>query len=289
MRPDGRTRARYQEAVTARQPLWKAPSSVRPTGGVGVVWRPEPGRGRVGRSGSRVNSQRAREQRIDERLQRGALRLARPLDTVGPLSTGDVSCHGCLDPGADARVGEDPWHSLCVLYWQGRSEVLRSERIPHTPPGPGISPARPRWVIVAPIGRVDTYAALRRRFGRSPWVNVVMDRRQQQEAAPVERRTVQRRTAANLVSEPSGFRFAHEVDGCAVYESRAPESGRCPDCGILVSVELPRFAEPPDRLELVVRHEVVPGGARHVGELQSLSPTGRVLLATRLAGRTRPG
>lgn len=166
--------------------------------------------------------------------------------------------------------------------------MLRSERIPHTQPGPGITPARSRWVIVVPIGRVDAYAALRRRFVRSPWVDVVMDRRQQQEAAPVERRTVQRRRAANLVSEPGSFRLAHQVEGCDVYESTAPESGRCPDCGVLVSVELPRFAEPPDRLELVVRHEMAPGGARHVGELQSLSPTGRVLLATRLAGRTRP-
>jgi hypothetical protein len=54
-----------------------------------------------------------------------------------------------------------------------------------------------------------------------------------------------------------------------------------------VSAELPRFAEPPVRLELVVHHEKTPTAARHVVEVQSFSPTGRVLLATRLAGRTR--
>jgi hypothetical protein len=63
------------------------------------------------------------------------------------------------------------------------------------------------------------------------------------------------------------------------------EAGRCPDCGILVSLELPRFAEPPVRLEVVLRHEEMPSGTRHVGELQSFSPTGRPLLATRLTGR----
>jgi hypothetical protein len=245
-----------------------------------------------------VSSQRVREQRIDERLQRGALGLARPSDTVLSISTGDVPCHGCLEPDADVRVWDHSWHSLCVLYWQGRSETVRSARIPHTQPGPGITPARSRWVIVVPIGRADTFAALRRRFARSPWVDVVMDRRhrgerrqqQAEEVPPVDRRTAQRRKAArdDRVSEPGAFRLAHQVDGCDVYESTAPESGRCPDCGILVRVELPRFAEPPAHLELVIRHETMPGGARHVGELQSLSPTGRVLLATRLAGQTRP-
>jgi hypothetical protein len=58
-------------------------------------------------------------------------------------------------------------------------------------------------------------------------------------------------------------------------------------CGATVSVDLPRFAEPPVRLELNVLHErVPPDRARHVVELQSLSATGRVLLATRLFART---
>jgi hypothetical protein len=53
-------------------------------------------------------------------------------------------------------------------------------------------------------------------------------------------------------------------------------------------VELPRFVEPPVRLELIIRHESGPAKdqPRHVVDLQSFSPTGRVLLATRLAGRT---
>jgi hypothetical protein len=238
-----------------------------------------------------MNSQRLREQRIDERLQGGALALATPSDTVQATPTSDAVCHGCLGPNADARVGDQPWHQLCGLYWQGRSEAVRSERIPHTPAGPGITPARSRWVIVVPVGRADTYAALRRRFGRSPWVDVVMDRRRGEGpphevgGAVVERRTASRRkTGTNAPTPESRFRLAHQLDGCDVYEATYPESRRCPDCGVLVSLELPD-SQPPVRLELGLRHEPTGHGVRHVGECQSLSATGRVLLSMRLVGR----
>jgi hypothetical protein len=56
----------------------------------------------------------------------------------------------------------------------------------------------------------------------------------------------------------------------------------------MVSVEMPRFAEPPVRLDLTVVHEdIQPDRARHTVELQSRSATGRVLLASRLFVRTR--
>jgi hypothetical protein len=240
-----------------------------------------------------MNSQRLREQRIEERLQAGALVLATPTDTVQPTPTSDTLCHGCLEPMADGRVGDQPWHQLCGLYWQGRSADVRSDRIPHTPAGPGMRPARSRWVIVVPVGRADTYAALRRRFGRSPWVDVLMDRRRGERRhgtaglPTVERRRTPRRKPAGRPAPPgdSLFRLAHQLDGCDVYEATSPEYGSCPDCGVLVSLELPRFAEPPVRLELVLLHEPTAHGVRHVGELQSLSATGRLLLSSRLVGR----
>jgi hypothetical protein len=243
-----------------------------------------------------VSSQRVREQRIVDRFHAGALTLAHPSDTAQPTSSGGY-CHGCTEPEADVRVGDQPWHTLCVVFWHGRSETLRDQRIPHTQPGSGITPARPRWVIVVPVDRPDAYAMLRRSFARSPWVDVVVDRRrgerrQAGEAAPaVERRTSgRRRKAAGDPAPEPAFRLAHRGDGCEVYEATAPEVTRCPECGATVSIELPRFVDPPVRLELVVRHEPTATGerARHVVELQSFSPTGRVLLATRLAGRTPP-
>jgi hypothetical protein len=84
------------------------------------------------------------------------------------------------------------------------------------------------------------------------------------------------------------FRLSHRGDGFDVFEATGPESGQCPQCGALVSVEMPRFAEPPVRLELTVVHEAIqPDRARHVVELQTRSATGRVLLASRLFVRTR--
>jgi len=123
--------------------------------------------------------------------------------------------------------------------------------------------------------------------GGSAWVDVVMDRRgglpHDRSGAPaVDRRRGGRR------SGDTAFRRAYRGDDFDVYEATAPLPGRCPHCGALVTVELPRFAEPPARLELAVRHELIlPVTVRHVVELQSLSATGRVLLATRLVVRTR--
>jgi hypothetical protein len=239
-----------------------------------------------------VNGQRVREQCIEDRLQRGILGLARPVDTVQPSAPSDRACLGCLELAADAQVGDASWHHLCALYWQGRSERLRGQRIPHTQSGPGITPVRSRWVIVVPVGRADTYAGLHRRFGRSPWVDIVMDRRQgdrrqlEGDVPLADRRIAQRRNAVkdDSTGEPL-FRLAHQLEGCDVYEATMPVSGACPECGVLVNFDLPRFAEPPVRLELLVRHESTPAGARHYGELQSFSPTGRVLLSTRLLGR----
>ena len=239
-----------------------------------------------------MNGQRVREPCIEDRLPRGILGLAGPVDTVLPTSPSDTACLGCRESAADARVGDAGWHHLCALYWQGRSERLRGQRIPYTQSGPGITPVRSRWVIVVPVGRGDTYTALRRRFGRSPWVDIVMDRRQgdrrqrQGDVPLVERRIAQRRHAVkdDSTGEPL-FRLAHQLEGGDVYEATRPEPGPCPECDVLVTFELPRFAEPPVRLELLVRHESTPTGPRHRGELQSFSPTGRVLLSTRLVGR----
>ena len=73
-----------------------------------------------------MNGQRVREPCIEDRLQRGILGLAGPVDTVLPTSPSDTACLGCLASAADARVGDAGWHHLCALYWQGRSERLQA-------------------------------------------------------------------------------------------------------------------------------------------------------------------
>ena len=135
---------------------------------------------------------------------------------------------------------------------------------------------------------------LRRSFGESSWVEVVVDRRRGERrqggdrASGVERRSVGRRGADRDPAQHPAFRLAQRGDGAEIYEATGPESGRCPQCGALLSVEMPRFTEPPGRLDLTVVHETIPPNrARHAVEVQSFSATGRVLLASRLLARTR--
>jgi pyruvate kinase len=77
--------------------------------------------------------------------------------------------------------------------------------------------------------------------------------------------------------------------GWEVYEATGPESGPYPECRALVSVELPRFVDPPVRLELVVRHEATPAAVRHVVELQAACRLAARLDVAVIATITRDG
>lgn len=254
-----------------------------------------------------VSSQRVREDRILEKLRLGTLPSATRLDTpeavraaIGTKPSGEGRCRGCDELQADAVVSEHPWHYLCFLFWQGRSEAVRQTHRAATPTpaeARGIVPQRARWVVVVKVNRPDAFTSLRRHFAGTSWVEVVVDRRRgERRQAPakanLERRRGGRRIADNDPTRVPSFRRAHRGDDFDVYEAIAPVPGQCPVCGVGLTVELPRFAEPPVRLELEVVHEAVsPDKARHAVELQSLSPTGRVLLATRLfaRGQNEPG
>ena len=233
-----------------------------------------------------MSSQRARENRIAEKLTSGTLRPAPP-DTPEAVRAsiskpdGENRCRGCDELQADSLVGDRPWHYLCFLYWQGRSETVRANDLSGIGGEQGLVPERSRWVIVVQADRPERYAALRRNFAGSRWVDVVVDRRGAQPAqGGGSTPETERRRAA--------FRQARRGADFEVYEATAPLAGRCPQCNETLSVELPRFAEPPVRLEISVVHEKVPPDrARHAVELQSLSATGRVLLASRLFARTQ--
>ena len=236
-----------------------------------------------------MNSQRAREKRIVEKLRSGALRPA-PRDapeagraSLSPNQGGESRCRGCDELQADSLVGDRPWHYLCFLYWQGRSETVRANDPSDIGGDQGLVPERSRWVIVVRADRPEKYAALRRNFAGSKWVDVVVDRRG---AQPDQ----DRGRAPGTERRVSAFRRAHRSADFEIYEATAPLAGRCPQCEETLSVELPRFAEPPVRLEISVVHEnVPPDRARHAVDLKSLSATGRVLLASRLFARTPAG
>ena len=148
-------------------------------------------------------------------------------------------------------------------------------------------------MIVTRVDRAEVYPALQRSFAGSAWVEVVVDRRRGERrrgTAPRadDQRLAGRRSADQHPAQTPPFRLAHRGDGFEAYEATGPAQDHCPECGAMVSIELPRFVEPPFRLDLTVVHEPIqPDRARHVVDLQSFSATGRVLLASRLFVRTR--
>lgn len=149
----------------------------------------------------------------------------------------------------------------------------------------------PRWIIVVQPSRPETLVSLRRTFQRSPWVEVLLDRRRgdrrQADAPPVvERRLADRRRREDDRTRVPDYRLAHRGEGHEVFESNSLAGARCPDCASTVRFEMPRFVEPPAHLELAVIHAAGEANRRrHFVELQSFTSTGRPLLASRVAAR----
>ncbi len=141
-------------------------------------------------------------------------------------------------------------------------------------------------------GDPTLYAAVGRRFAAAPWVAVIQDRRrgarrQAGDAPPVERRLVDRRTDQADSVQPRTHRLSQRQPGVAVYELMDLEASTdCPRCGTTVWFEMPRFGEPPLRLQLQVDHEdVAPRHSRHVVALEAFGATGRSLVSFRAVAR----
>jgi hypothetical protein len=150
---------------------------------------------------------------------------------------------------------------------------------------------RPRWILIVPVTRPEVYAKLRRTFQAAPWVEVIIDRRRgerrrRNELSDTERRLDDRRRKENDRTRVPEYRLAYHGDDYDVFEATALAGARCPECELTVRFEMPRFVEPPARLDLTVIHESVqPKHARHLVDLQSFTSTGRALLASRVTAR----
>lgn len=150
---------------------------------------------------------------------------------------------------------------------------------------------RPRWVIVVRKDRAELHRTLHGAFERSPWVEVVLDRRRdvrRHDAVlpEVERRMADRRATPGDPLRRATHRLAQSGDGFAVYEALGLAPAQCRTCSSTVWFEMPRFAEPPVRLVLNVEHETVQRKlARHFVALSAFGATGRLLVSSRVAAR----
>jgi hypothetical protein len=160
--------------------------------------------------------------------------------------------------------------------------------------------ARPHWIVVVHRDRPEVLARLRAMFAGSAWIEVLDDRRRGERRQPqatrtaaflAERRLGERRHVPGDRTRAPSYRLASRGDGFQIYEATGFAPARCPQCGATVLFEMPRFADPPARLDLRVIHEAVsahhPTNARHIVELDSFGPGGRLLLSSRTLARIR--
>jgi hypothetical protein len=150
----------------------------------------------------------------------------------------------------------------------------------------------PRWTVVVRASDATLYDRMRQRFLAAPWVAVILDRRRRdrrhtESLPPVERRLAQRRAERSDPSLPRTHRLSQRQPGVAVYELMDLEAATdCPTCRATVWFEMPRFSEPPLRLQLEVEHEdVAARHSRHFVGIDAFGAAGRPLLSSRAPGR----
>jgi hypothetical protein len=154
------------------------------------------------------------------------------------------------------------------------------------------------WILVIQPRERALFELLRKRLADTP-VTVLLDRRQRERRRGsmghgVDRRTVERRrrrSVAWLVPAE-----APEIRVPVTPPEARPDRARnadaltrpCPTCTAEVELDLPRFPQPPARLELTVSHVAANGrGPEHYVEIAAFTVTGRLLLSQRAPGRRR--
>jgi hypothetical protein len=136
------------------------------------------------------------------------------------------------------------------------------------------------------------YDKMRQRFLVVPWVAVILDRRRRDRRQveghpPMEQRLAERRSERRDPTLPRTHRLSQQQPGLAVYELVDVEAATdCPTCRATVWFEMPRFSEPPFRLQLEVEHEdVAARHSRHFVGIDAFGAAGRPLLSSRATGR----
>ena len=156
-----------------------------------------------------------------------------------------------------------------------------------------------RWYLVVKPDQRELFEVLRARLDGSG-VEVLIERRTRERrrgsfGPTMDRRQIDRRrqrpvallSVAALpvdVAEPApaaGSRLA-----AAPHPQEAPVTYPCPTCASAIELELPRFPNPPARVEMEVAH-VTAGSrdAQHYVEIAAFTVSGRLILSQRVPGR----
>lgn len=146
------------------------------------------------------------------------------------------------------------------------------------------------WLIVLQPNQRALYEVLRKSLKEESPVTVIYDRRfRERRRGSVSSRSDRRRTDRRQ-RRPNGWLYEAEIVRIVAAPpsreeapgprpaSEPPLTSRaCPDCGTELEFEMPRFPQPPARLDI----EPIHAGLQHFVEIHAFTVTGRPLLSQR--------
>ncbi|HEV8309443.1 MAG TPA: hypothetical protein VGW35_17420, partial [Methylomirabilota bacterium] len=152
-----------------------------------------------------------------------------------------------------------------------------------------------RWLIVVQQGHRELYEFLRQNFMAEAPIDLIYERRVGERRRGGNAPRSDRRQADRRQRRPTAWFFQGglrdagrspaETSGRAETAPKpAAEIGskRCPECGLVVGFEMPRFPQPPSRIEVEVIHLKDSAAGRHQIEVAAFSGSGRPLLVQRI-------
>jgi hypothetical protein len=138
---------------------------------------------------------------------------------------------------------------------------------------------RPRWLIVVEREQRELYELLRTSLRPDAPFDVVLDRRQGDAPGDAPERKEDRRRGNGAERAPAGLLFLRVALAGPVGATTLTRP--CPDCGLVPVFEMPRFPQPPARLEAEVVH-AGPARDQHYADIYAFTVSGRSLLVQRV-------
>jgi hypothetical protein len=138
---------------------------------------------------------------------------------------------------------------------------------------------RPRWLIVVEREQRELYELLRKSLQPDAPFDVVLDRRQGDPRGNAPERSQDRRRGAEGERAPIGLLFLRVSLAGPVVATVLTRA--CPDCDLVPAFEMPRFPQPPARLEADVIH-TGPARDQHYADIYAFTVSGRSLLVQRV-------
>lgn len=159
----------------------------------------------------------------------------------------------------------------------------------------GPDQGKPRWLVVIPRDQRELYESLRQGLKPDAPFRVILERRQgERRRSGAADPKAERRRSDRRQQRAVGSLFAATIVRAETTARASPVGGEaaivhaaCPACYAMLSFELPRFPQPPARLDAEVVHAGGGLGAVHYAEIQAFTVSGRPLLVGRVQATRR--